>query len=222
MEHNKDIANRYTAPDGSYLGSLAVAASLGEASRHHAEKLEYQATHDPLTGALNRLGLENHISKIGAPSAVLVIDANEIKAINDTSGHDSGDKAIKATYDLIRASVREDDVVARVGGDEFVVVLSTKEGIEGEHANTNSGKEHRNGQLTAQEIVESTKNRFTRVIDDFYSDGKNSDLKDKGFGLAVGGAVLKEGQTIEALLAAADVDMYRHKKALKDNRHFLE
>lgn len=99
-------------------------------------KLEKLATHDPLTGLHNRLNFERHLEKIvkhygqnHVPFALLLIDIDWFKKINDTYGHDVGDEVLKQLADLINTTVREEDKAYRVGGEEFVILFNriTKE-----------------------------------------------------------------------------------------------
>jgi len=89
------------------------------ASRHKSE-----ARLDVLTGLLNRRALfENPPVPIPATTAVVVMDVDHFKRINDQFGHDAGDRALKTFADVIRASIQPDDVAARLGGEEFCLVL---------------------------------------------------------------------------------------------------
>lgn len=88
------------------------------------------ATTDPLTGLLNRRGLEVRAneavaiaSRHGRPLACLFVDLDHFKLINDTYGHATGDLALKAAAELIRSGTRISDIVARYGGDEFILLL---------------------------------------------------------------------------------------------------
>jgi len=98
--------------------------------RRLLEELEYMATHDGLTGLLNRWQLTDQLAALmargrrtGMRIAVLFCDIDDLKPINDRYGHSAGDAVITATGSRICGSVRSSDLVARVGGDEFVVVL---------------------------------------------------------------------------------------------------
>jgi len=97
----------------------------------HTESLTYQATHDPLTGLPNRAcfdaRLANEINRARVQRgslALLFIDADRFKLINDELGHDVGDAVLCAIAQRLRLNVRESDLVARLGGDEFAVLLA--------------------------------------------------------------------------------------------------
>ena len=100
---------------GSRIGVLrAMAAS------------ELQATTDPLTGLLNRRSLEAELTALRdrhAEYAVAFIDLDHFKVLNDTHGHETGDRALRSFARLLRREVRDADLVCRYGGEEFVVVF---------------------------------------------------------------------------------------------------
>lgn len=92
--------------------------------RHVLHTATYDATHDSLTGLFNRRGLAARMSALhSVDSTVLFVDLDGFKAINDAGGHAAGDEVLKAVGHILRECVRLPDIVARVGGDEFVVVL---------------------------------------------------------------------------------------------------
>ena len=89
-----------------------------------------QAGHDALTGLFNREGLEHRLmlrlragQKNGSNHALLHVDIDQLKVVNDTSGHIAGDELIKQIANLLQDKTRDGDIVARLGGDEFVVFL---------------------------------------------------------------------------------------------------
>jgi diguanylate cyclase (GGDEF)-like protein/PAS domain S-box-containing protein len=94
------------------------------------DQLQFMVDHDPLTGLLNRRGfereLERHISRVkryGAEGALLALDLDHFKYINDTLGHNAGDELISRITGVLRGRLRSSDVLARLGGDEFAVLL---------------------------------------------------------------------------------------------------
>ena len=105
-----------------------VQAQLLEKQQH----LDHLAHHDQLTGLPNRLYLAAYLpgaieeaKRAGAMLAVLFLDLDRFKHINDSRGHETGDKLLKAVAQRLRATMRNEDVVVRMGGDEFIVVLKT-------------------------------------------------------------------------------------------------
>ena len=93
--------------------------------------LEKDTVTDPLTGIMNRRGFETELNRTlanarrhGRLSALLFVDMNNFKAINDTFGHFAGDEVLCHVADLLKANIRETDVLARVGGDEFCIILN--------------------------------------------------------------------------------------------------
>jgi len=98
--------------------------------RELTSKLEYQATHDMLTGLFNRNAFEASLEIVldstqqsAETHALLLIDLDRFKLVNDTAGHQAGDELLKAVAGVLSAAVRKDDVLARMGGDEFAVLL---------------------------------------------------------------------------------------------------
>jgi len=119
------------APDGEAIGQVIVLHDASEA-RRHAAQLSYQATHDDLTDILNRREFERRLRELlaalrqgsGGEHAVLYLDLDRFKIINDTSGHAAGDELIKQVSQLLQATLRERDIVGRLGGDEFGIMLT--------------------------------------------------------------------------------------------------
>ena len=116
---------------GAVSGFLAIAYDITERQRL-SEQLSQLAYHDRLTGLPNRLRLEDHLRQAIAlagrrhePLALLFIDLDRFKPINDQHGHAVGDQVLCEVARRLQASLRAADLVARLGGDEFVVLLST-------------------------------------------------------------------------------------------------
>jgi diguanylate cyclase (GGDEF)-like protein len=129
------LAAAVAVHDGAAIGALSLMwGVLGLAAwvareRSRRLKFEHRALHDPLTGLPNRVHLAALLDDGGGrrpggdQGAVLVIDLDDFKAINDSHGHQRGDAVLCAVADRLRSCVRVGDTVGRVGGDEFVVVL---------------------------------------------------------------------------------------------------
>lgn len=112
---------------GAVMDELAALnARLGEAQR----RAEAQAMTDPLTGLANRRGFERALAGMlatahrGGSFALLHIDLDHFKAVNDTYGHAAGDEILSGVAGCIRAELRAQDVTARIGGDEFVALVA--------------------------------------------------------------------------------------------------
>ena len=166
-----------------------------ELERCHARirELDRLAHYDSLVGLPNRRSfLENlerllaRVKRYGGPAAVISIDADGLKAINDRFGHDAGDKALIEISSALKASVRDSDLVARLSGDEFGILLEQAD------------------ELRAWQ----TALRVTETLDAwrFCIDGTCLPLS-----AAVGVAAIRAEDTIESVLKRADKEMYRIK-----------
>jgi two-component system, sensor histidine kinase LadS len=117
--------------------AAAVLVALGVADRLRAQRValteaERRAQTDPLTGVLNRRSLIERLDAAcqrararGLPIALLFIDLDHFKQINDSFGHQAGDACLRAIIEPIHAELRQSDVIGRYGGEEFVVILSS-------------------------------------------------------------------------------------------------
>jgi len=162
-------------------------------ARGARERLQHMATHDPTTGLLNREGLWQRLRRItghpargGAGLAILYLDLDDFKLVNDTLGHSSGDRVLAEVGRRIRSVVRGDDPVARFGGDEFVVLLtSIREPVE--------------AQTVADQLVE-------RVGQPIHVGRREVRVE-----TSVGIAMLGPDDSADAALNRADLAMYRAK-----------
>jgi len=124
------VSLKAAADAGGRVGRfVATLSDLGELRRNEA-RLHHLAHHDPLTGLPNRLLFESELARCIARArrnaqqfALLFIDIDHFKMINDTLGHAAGDQVLREVGRRLRQSVRAGDLVARLGGDEFTVVL---------------------------------------------------------------------------------------------------
>jgi diguanylate cyclase (GGDEF)-like protein/PAS domain S-box-containing protein len=110
-------------------GAVVAFRNVTAATRINDE-LTYLATHDALTGLFNRRVLETrldravaHAAQHGTPYALVYLDLDRFKPVNDTGGHVAGDELLRVLSSLLQQSVRDQDTLARLGGDEFAVLL---------------------------------------------------------------------------------------------------
>ena len=166
--------------------------------RRGEEQLTFMAYHDPLTGLANRTLAKQQLDhalararRYGGSAALMFIDLDDFKLVNDRLGHAIGDRVLAAVGDRLRDALRESDVLARQGGDEFLVVLADLKG------DPSQGAEN-----VARKLVEALARPF--VITEH-------ELR---ISASVGIAVFPDdGADTEALLRHADLAMYRAKAA---------
>ncbi|MGN6216256.1 MAG: diguanylate cyclase domain-containing protein [Solirubrobacterales bacterium] len=116
---------------GIALAALLASLIVGWSRREQMQELERQAGEDSLTGLSNRRRFEEELAAAMARSrrerstgALLMLDLDDFKRVNDSRGHPAGDRVIKEVAAVLRGRIRESDVLARLGGDEFAVILS--------------------------------------------------------------------------------------------------
>ncbi|MFC1588688.1 EAL domain-containing protein [Pseudomonadota bacterium] len=115
--------------DGRQEGSVVAFRDISN-QKMLEERLRWQATHDHLTEIYNRRYLETqleeeirHVQRSGIGSAIVYLDLDRFKYVNDTVGHDAGDKLLKEISSTLVKQLRRNDIVARIGGDEFAIIL---------------------------------------------------------------------------------------------------
>jgi len=167
------------------------------------EQVEYQAYHDSLTGLPNRLLFRDritlalaHAKRTGRLSAVMFLDLDQFKWVNDTLGHTVGDRLLQAIGARLVTCVRAEDTVARMGGDEFTVLLAEL-------------SDRRGATLVAQKVLEAVRHPVT--IDE------HELFVTTSIGIAV---FPDEGTDAETLLKNADRAMYRAKDEGRDNYQY--
>ncbi len=150
------------------------------------------AFEDPLTGLANRRAFSEqldeaiaHLNETGQSCAVLFVDLDGFKGINDRHGHAVGDTVLREVADRLRGAVRTSDLVARFGGDEFAVLCQ--------------GAQHATVEQTASRVAHAL--RFTACLG-------HTDVRVRA---SVGYSIAQYGQTAENLLSHADTAMYRSK-----------
>ena len=198
-----------------------------------AQERERQALHDPLTGLANRTQLLERarpaLTSAGSdapPVALLMVDLDGFKDVNDTFGHLAGDELLRLVGARLTGAVRPDDMVARFGGDEFAILLSDLSAESVANWPSLAGASERVGQapspgqsrgawpVSPDEVADQVAGRIRHALGEPYQiDGMALTV-----GASVGTAVAPaSGADIDALLHAADVAMY----AVKAQRHAL-
>ena len=195
--------------DGSLLVS-GVVADISERKRIEAaamEKLSHAALHDSLTGLANRASFLEHLelglkraTRTGKAVGVLFIDLDNFKLVNDSFGHAAGDELLKAVGSRLEAAVRGMDVVARQGGDEFLILLSD---LEREASEGSSGSQATQAVATKVRAI---------LREPFLVDGIEIFVS-ASVGISLYPA---DGDDADTLLKHADVAMYSVKDAGRD------
>jgi diguanylate cyclase (GGDEF)-like protein/PAS domain S-box-containing protein len=187
------------APDGRVSGVAAIARDITERKEFEAQ-LQFLADHDVLTGLINRrrfiYTLSHHIdlvNRYGPGGAVLILDLDNFKEINDTLGHRAGDETIRAASGVLNGRLRSSDVLARLSGDEFAVLLAQAD--------------EEQARLLASDLLELLRQHPIFVA------GRSVRIT-----ASVGVALFqpKDELDSEGLLASADVAMYQAKEAGRD------
>lgn len=170
--------------------SLMCSSLLATVRRCSRERsLAMAATRDPLTGLLNRSAMQERLDELmsvsqldGDALAVFFADLNNFKALNDTEGHQAGDEVLRRVADALRRAVRPGDLAARVGGDEFVVVMMAR------------------------------RRSLERLTDRLRSSVEAALAGADGVGVAIGAIAVRDGETPEEVLERADTAMYADKR----------
>lgn len=132
-----DVEVRVAVMPGEDPGLLCAVVNDITERKVLEERLRHEAAHDPLTGLANRAASLRQLDQVvaqasgdGRPVAVLFIDLDDFKKVNGTFGHHYGDMVLTAVADRLRSCVRGGDLVARIGGDEFTVLVEYLSGRE--------------------------------------------------------------------------------------------
>lgn len=181
----------------NHLNANLTKAYIGEAQSIHS------ATHDKLTGALNRLGILNMLTasldsqgREDAGFSVLCLDLDGFKKINDENGHATGDKVLVSFSNMITGILRKSDSIGRIGGDEFIVLMSDTD------------------KASASRIAE-------RIINNLRAYASEH-MTYEGLGVSIGITMNSPSQleSVDQILSRADMAMYEAKSAGKNCYRF--
>jgi diguanylate cyclase (GGDEF)-like protein/PAS domain S-box-containing protein len=185
------VSQRVSLDRATQLTALALAR------RHHENRLVHAALHDTLTGVPNRAKFFDHLERVAASgdraAAVLYLDLDGFKLVNDREGHAVGDELLKIVTQRISANIRPDDLLARLGGDEFAIVCTDLAGPD-------------EAEIVAQRLVAAVGEPAT-------IDGRVVQV-----GLSIGVALAGragDAQTAARLVEDADAALYQAKQAGK-------
>jgi diguanylate cyclase (GGDEF)-like protein/PAS domain S-box-containing protein len=188
--------------EGNVCGFRGVGHDITE-RKHAEEKIQYQATHDALTGLPNRLMFSQLLNQAIKSArrykrqfAVLFIDLDRFKIINDTMGHDAGDQLLQEIAARLKQTLRAVDVVARLGGDEFIVLID--EVSDSSHVST-----------VAHKIITSIIKPLTIM--------KQECRITASIGISI---YPKDAEDEQSLMKNADMAMYLAKEEGKNNYQF--
>lgn len=195
------------SPEREHMRLAALAchiAGIAIERQRSEDYINHLAHHDALTGLPNRVLLQTSLSQAIAQArrhkstvAVLFIDLDNFKTINDSLGHHIGDLLLKAVAERLQGCLREQDQVARLGGDEFMIILPAPQ-------------HESDAALVAAKVLASLEHAFFAEGHELHAAGSI------GISLYPG-----DGETVEALMQAADTAMYHAKEKGRGNYQFF-
>ncbi len=214
---DEDIEYRKVRKDGSVLWvhqcakldrdegepRLLVVCRDITVSRELQEKLTFHATHDSLTQLINRRELESRLNRVLSDMSehdyhvLCFLDLDNFKIINDVNGHAAGDELLRQVTGILRENIRSRDTLARIGGDEFVVLM--------EHCQLN----------VAVKLAE----KIQKIIDEFEFNWRAQTFS---IGVSIGVTRLQTDKTVELVLSTADAACYKAKKSGRSCIHVDE
>jgi len=183
-----------TATDFDGEASLLVGLADITKQKQIQENLQYLSTHDALTGVYNRTYFEAELNRLQKgrqfPVSIIMLDIDDLKIINDTYGHAQGDILLQTVANLIKEVLRSEEVFARIGGDEFSILLP--------HTDADA----------AQQVIARIKDQLNK---------RASQTGEKRIEISIGLGVATHKDNISNALRQADANMYANKNVKKEN-----
>ncbi len=190
--------------DGNFSGFKGVCSDIS-VQKKAEDRVRFLAHHDALTGLYNRTQFSeqltqqvSHLERYGTPFSVLYVDLDGFKAINDSKGHPAGDKLLTEVGNRLNRQIRDSDILARIGGDEFAIIVT-----QSEDANADA--------QIAQRVIDS-------ISEPFDIDGETVFV---GASIGIARAPLN-GTQPDQILRNTDLALYRAKESGKGVYQFFE
>ncbi|MCE1253378.1 MAG: PAS domain S-box protein [Anaerolineae bacterium] len=183
--------------NNQFLGNIIIFRDISQ-RKVKEERLLYVSQHDTLTGLYNRSVFEDEVNRLDQgifwPVGIIMVDADGLKIINDQMGHARGDELLIRISSILKSSVRDSDIVARVGGDEFAIVLPSADALSLQHV-------------------------MDRIFEQVEDENRKPDTPFT-ISLSAGGMVCNQKGGLRETIKEADARMYQV-KAQKKNQLFL-
>ncbi len=199
----RDLSVAFNRMVENFLSTQAERQQIAEQLLHEKELAQWQANHDSLTGLVNRREFEHQLSQIVESKqqtyhALLYLDLDRFKIVNDTCGHNAGDELLQQVSKVLQDQIRSSDTLARIGGDEFAVILY---------------KCHQKNAVEVAQKILTTIQKFSFV------------WEEQSFTIGVSIGVLSfksQEDTLTSLLKAADAACYSAKNLGRNQIYVME